>query len=249
MRKMLRNNQWERIEHLLPGKPSDRGVTAKDTGCSSKQSYGFCAAHGAIYRRRSAIGITCICASRGGARAAFGSVSLTAVGTRADLQSLLLDSTIVRAHQHAVGAPKKEGAQAIGRSRGGLSTKIHMASDALGNPVRWQLTGSEVHDITQAPALIEGLDVEQVIADKGYDSDAFIAVIQAAGAQPVIPSRKNRRAPRAYDRDAYRERHLIECLFNVSSNFDASPLDMKSLRVTSYPCSILPPPTRGSFNC
>lgn len=94
-----------------------------------------------------------------------------------------------------------------------------MASDALGNPVRWQLTGGEVHDITQAPALIEGLDAEQVIADKAYDSDAFIAIVQAAGAQPVIPSRKNRLAARAYDRHAYRERHLIECLFNRLKQF------------------------------
>ena len=100
-----------------------------------------------------------------------------------------------------------------------MSTKIHMASDALGNPVRWQLTGGEVHDITQAPALIAGLDAQQVIADKGYDSDAFIAVIQASGAQPVIPSRKNRLAPRAYDRHSYRERHLIECLFNRLKQF------------------------------
>ena len=91
--------------------------------------------------------------------------------------------------------------------------------DALGNPVRWQLTGGEVHDITQAPALIEGLDAGQVIADKGYDSDAFIALIQAAGAQPVIPSRKNRLACRDYDRHAYRERHLIECLFNRLKQF------------------------------
>lgn len=94
-----------------------------------------------------------------------------------------------------------------------------MACDALGNPVRWQLTGGEVHDITQAPALIEGLDPEQVIADKGYDCDAFIAVILAAGAQPVIPSRKNRLVSRAYDRHAYRERHLIECLFNRLKQF------------------------------
>ncbi len=94
-----------------------------------------------------------------------------------------------------------------------------MANDALGNPVRWHLTGGEVHDITQGPALIDGIDAEQVIADKGYDSDAFIAVIEAAGAQAVIPSRKNRLAQRAHDRHAYRERHLIECLFNRLKQF------------------------------
>ena len=94
-----------------------------------------------------------------------------------------------------------------------------MATDALGNPVRWHLTGGEVHDITQGPALIEGLSAEQVIADKGYDSDGFIAMIQASGALAVIPARKNRRTPRAHDRHAYRERHLIECLFNRLKQF------------------------------
>jgi len=94
-----------------------------------------------------------------------------------------------------------------------------MAVDALGNPVRWQLTGGQVHDITQAPALIAGFEIEQVIADKSYDSDAFIAQIEAAGAQAVIPPRKNRTAPRTYDQYAYRERHLIECLFNRLKQF------------------------------
>ena len=94
-----------------------------------------------------------------------------------------------------------------------------MAVDALGNPVRWQLTGGEVHDITQAPALIAGFDVELVIADKGYDSDVFIAAIEASGAQAVIPPRKSRNEPRSYDRHAYRERHLIECFFSRLKQF------------------------------
>ena len=94
-----------------------------------------------------------------------------------------------------------------------------MAADALGNPLRWMLTGGETHDITQAPALIAGFEVEQVIADKGYDSTAFIASIEAAGAQAVIPARKKRRQPRSHDQYAYRERHLIECLFNRLKQF------------------------------
>jgi transposase len=100
-----------------------------------------------------------------------------------------------------------------------LSTKIHVATDALGNPVRWQLTAGEVHDITQAPALVAGFTTQQVIADKGYDSDAFIACIAAAGAQAVIPARKTRREPRFYDQHAYRERHLIECFFSRLKQF------------------------------
>jgi len=92
-------------------------------------------------------------------------------------------------------------------------------TDALGNPLRWQLTGGEVHDITQAPALLAGFTTEQVIADKGYDSDAFIACIAGAGAQAVIPARKTRREPRFYDPHAYRERHLIECFFSRLKQF------------------------------
>jgi transposase len=100
-----------------------------------------------------------------------------------------------------------------------LSTKIHMAADALGNPVRWQLTEGQVHDITQAPALIAGLQVQQVIADRAYDSNAFLALIHAAGSEPVIPPVKTRLEPHFYDRYAYRERHLIECLFSRLKQF------------------------------
>ena len=64
-------------------------------------------------------------------------------------------------------APKKEGAQAIGRLRGGLTCKIHVAVDALGNPVRWMLTGGEVHDSTQGIALIKGLRCTSRIGRQG----------------------------------------------------------------------------------
>ena len=69
---------------------------------------------------------------------------------------------------------KKEGPQAIARSRGGLTTKIHLAVDALGNPLRSILTAGQDSDIIQAPALIEGLDPDMVIADKAYDANDFI---------------------------------------------------------------------------
>ena len=87
---------------------------------------------------------------------------------------------------------KKEGPQAIGRSRGGLTTKIHLAVDALGNPLRSILTAGQDSDIIQAPALIEGLDPDMVIADKAYDANDFIQMIQDMGAMVVIPARSNR---------------------------------------------------------
>ena len=87
---------------------------------------------------------------------------------------------------------KKEGPQAIGHSRGGLTTKIHSAVDALGNPLRSILAAGQDSDIIQAPALIQGLDPDMVIADKAYDANDFIQMIQGMGAMVVIPARSNR---------------------------------------------------------
>ena len=133
------------------------------------------------------------------------------------MEALILDSTIIRAHPCAAGALKKEGGQAeqaLGRSRGGFSTKIHIGVDALGNPLRFILTAGQRHDITQADALLADDQVEYVIGDKSYDDKAFIQLIQSRGAVPVIPPRANRKEPRDYDEHLYRERHLIECFIN-----------------------------------
>jgi hypothetical protein len=76
--------------------------------------------------------------------------------------------------------PKKKGGQAeqaLGRSKGGFSTKIHVSVDALGNPLRFILTAGQRNDITQAEALILDLDFERLIADKAYDADDFIKLI------------------------------------------------------------------------
>lgn len=86
---------------------------------------------------------------------------------------------------------KKAGLQGIGRSRGGLMTKIRATVDALGNPVRIHLTGGAVADILQAESLIDGFDAEAVIADKGYDADSFIATVEASKAHAVIPPKSN----------------------------------------------------------
>ncbi len=91
--------------------------------------------------------------------------------------------------------------------------------DALGNPLRWLLTGGEVADISQARTLIEGLSTTAVIGDKGYDADALIAYIQAMGAEAVIPPRSNRTEQRAYDRHAYKDRNLVERFFNRLKQF------------------------------
>jgi transposase len=105
---------------------------------------------------------------------------------------------------------KKEGAQSLGRSRGGFSTKIHLATDALGNALRFILTGGERNDITQAQALVEGIAADYVIADKGYDAAPFVIKLKERNLEVVIPSRRNRKEQREIDTHLYKERHLIE---------------------------------------
>jgi transposase len=94
--------------------------------------------------------------------------------------------------------------------------------DALGNPIRICLTGGHRHDVTQAVKLLEGWETERilrVLADKGYDSDAIIEMIEAMKAEVVIPPKANRKVQREYDRDFYKERHLVECFFNKLKQF------------------------------
>lgn len=92
-----------------------------------------------------------------------------------DLECVQLDATIVRAHACAAGYRKdSQVREALGRSRGGFSTKIHALVDALGNPLKLTLSEGQRHEITQANILSEKVTQAIVIADKGYDSEAFI---------------------------------------------------------------------------
>jgi transposase len=72
------------------------------------------------------------------------------------------------------------------------------------------LTPGQASDMSQASALIEGLPIEVVIADKGYDSRSVVERIESRGAEAVIPSLKNRAELRDYDRDRYKDRNLAE---------------------------------------
>ena len=104
--------------------------------------------------------------------------------------------------------------EAIGRSRGGLSTKIHIAVDALGNPLKLVLSQGQRSDFTQARILVEGFHARALIADKGYDSQPFIDSLEAQGMQVVIPPRKYRKEQRDYDRNLYKDRNKVERFIN-----------------------------------
>jgi len=102
----------------------------------------------------------------------------------------------------------------LGRSRGGFSTKLHVAVNGLGLPVELQLTPGQQADVTQAQALLEGHRPAAVIADKAYDSDALLGTIRQQGAEAVIPPTANRTEARDYDRHLYKERNLAERFIN-----------------------------------
>jgi len=137
------------------------------------------------------------------------------------------------------GRKRGQHLQALGRSRGGLSTKIHASCDSLGNPLRFILTAGSSSDYNSALALMEGLPAEAVIADKGYDSDSIVAAIANKGALAVIPPRSHRKTPRPYDVHLYRERNLIERMFNqlkgfrrIATRYDKTALSFLDIVVT-----------------
>lgn len=94
------------------------------------------------------------------------------LGLGARPKLLLIDSAIVKAHAHAAGALQRMGYQALGRSRGGFTTKLHAVVNEHGELVRYVLTGGEVADITQARGLLRYRRVG-VVGDRAYDRKMF----------------------------------------------------------------------------
>ncbi|MFG2836502.1 IS5 family transposase [Streptomyces zaomyceticus] len=149
-----------------------------------------------------------------------------------------VDSTVVRAHQHAAGARK--GGQcdpALGRSRGGLTSKIHLACDGLGRPLAFVVTAGNTNDCTRFTAVMEAIRVprigpgrprvrpDHVLGDKGYSSKAIRAWLRRRGIPHTIPERadqvRNRARrgslggrPPAFDREIYKHRNVVERCFN-----------------------------------
>ncbi|MEH2107347.1 IS5 family transposase [Nostoc sp.] len=212
----LRDDQWERIKDLLPGTQGYVGVTAKDNRLFVEA---------VLYRYRAGIPWRDLPERFGNFRVIhtrFTRWSKTGVWQRvfqqladdADNEYAMIDSTIVRAHQHSAGAKGGSSTEAIGRSKGGLSTKIHATVDALGNPLSFHLTPGQACDLDGADQLLPNILADTVLADKGYDADErVIERLQAQGKTAVIPPKRNRTILRDYDRDLYKARHLIENFF------------------------------------
>ena len=123
------------------------------------------------------------------------------------------DSTHCKVHQHANGS-KDRAQEAVGRSRGGLNTKIHAVCDALLRLAgKLVLTPGNVSDHTAAPELTADLHDCVVAGDKGFESRKHRADLRSRGCEPCIPSRSHTKCPEPYDEMLYRARHCIENLF------------------------------------
>ena len=221
---LLRDDQWERIKNFLPGRTGTVGVTAKDTRLFIEA---------VLYRYRVGIPWRDLPEHFGNWSVVYTRFSRWAksgvwfrlfkhLAADADNECAMIDSTIVRAHQHSACAKTERKTQAIGRSKGGLSTKIHAIVDALGNPTNFVLTPGQACDLDGSDKLLPGLEAKTVLADKAYDADKrVIEPLRAAEKEIVIPSKRNRKEPRAYDNELYRWRHLIENFFCKLKGFRA----------------------------
>ncbi len=126
----------------------------------------------------------------------------------------MIDTSVVRVHQHgACIAGNRE--QHIGRSRGGLTSKIHAVVDADGLPIRLGLTPGEAHDNRLCSVLLGELRPRtMLLADRGYDADWIREFAIQKGAWANIPPKRNREEPICFSPYLYRARNLVERFFN-----------------------------------
>jgi transposase len=109
--------------------------------------------------------------------------------------------------------------QELGRSKGGFTTNLHASCDSLGNPTGFFLTPGQRSDYIKALDLIQGKRMQALLADKGYDANYIADSAINMRASVVIPPRSIRKNPRDYDKELYKERNLIERMFNKLKNF------------------------------
>ena len=217
----LRDDQWDRIKDFLPGREGHVGGNAADNRLFVEA---------VLYRYRTGFWrdlparfgdwkIVHQRFSRWVKSGVFERIFKPSASDH-DNEYMMIDATIVRAHQHSAGA-RKNGPQAIGLLRGGLTTKIHALVDALGNPVELMLTPGQAHDLACAEPLINNADPDALIGDKAYDADPFVGTLTQRGITPVIPPKANRKTPRECDFALYCERNLVERFFNQIKHFRA----------------------------
>ncbi|MFT8655142.1 MAG: IS5 family transposase [Acetobacter papayae] len=129
---------------------------------------------------------------------------------------LMIDATHLKAHRTAASLLKKGlFPRHIGRTKGGLNSKLHAVCDSEGRPVRLHLTAGQVSDFKGADVLLADLpdETEEVIGDRGYDSNKIRQSLAERKISACIPPKKNRKSKPLYNWHLYKKRHLIENMF------------------------------------
>ncbi|MPZ41757.1 MAG: IS5 family transposase [Rhizobiales bacterium] len=220
-RLMLSDRQWQRIAPLLPGKKGDAGRSGEDNRLFVEavlwivrvgapwrdlpEDFGKWSSVWKRFRRWALKGVS--------------ERVFEALSQDPDFEYAIVDGTIVKVHRHATGAKGGTQNQAIGKSRGGLTTKIVALVDGLGNLARFVLLPGQRHDSIGVKPLITGIDFEALIADKAFDSNALRALLNERGALAVIPAKADRKTPIPHDREMYKWRHLVENFFQRIKEF------------------------------
>ena len=129
----------------------------------------------------------------------------------------MIDSTFSKSHRTSVSMAYDGQPRQIGRSRGGLTTKIHVLCDENRMPIDFCITNGEVHDVKAGYDLVRANRhrIKTLIADKAYDSGSMRQILAENNSESCIPSSARRNLPIPFDTALYRKRHLIENLFSV----------------------------------
>jgi transposase len=144
---------------------------------------------------------------------------MDALAAAHDAAVQMIDTSIVRVHQHAACIAHNK-RQSMGRSRGGLTSKIHVVVDRSGLPIRLALTTGEAHDNRLAAKLLSRLKSgSMLLADRGYDADWIRTLVRQHGAWANIPPKSNRKEALSFSPYLYRARNLVERFFNKIKHY------------------------------
>jgi transposase len=214
MRYELSNYEWTAIKPMLPNKP--RGVRRVNDRRVLNGIF-WVLRSGAPWRDLpETYGPRTTCYNRfvRWRRAGVWDRIMDALAADHDAAVQMIDTSIVRVHQHGASVADNNH-QDMGRSRGGLTSKIHAVVDTHGLPVHLALTPGEAHDNRLCSALLSALLPQtMVLADRGYDADWIRELVRQQGAWANIPPKRNRKDPICFSPYLYRARNLVERFFN-----------------------------------
>jgi transposase len=214
MRYELTDCEWSVIKPTLPNKP--RGVPRADDRRVLNGIY-WVLRSGAPWRDLPASygpRTTCYNCFVRWRQAGIWDNIMSALAAAHDAAVQMIDTSIVRVHQHGA-CIAGNGEQQMGRSRGGLTSKIHAVVDTNGLPVHLGLTSGQAHDNRLCPVLLSGLNSRtMLLADRGYDADWIRALVSQQRAWANIPPKRNRKEPICFSPHLYRARNLVERFFN-----------------------------------